>query len=57
MHMPYAGPSSGYSNIVSMAHGSSNINTIHTVKAQPENNEFELIKQEKNALNHKLDDF
>ena len=22
-----------------------------------ENNEFELIKQEKNALNHKLDDF
>lgn len=57
MHMPYAGPSSGYSNMVSMAHGSSNINTIHTVKAQPENNEFELIKQEKNALNHKLDDF
>ena len=55
--MPYAGPNSNYSNMVSMGHTPSNINTIHTVQAVPDKNEFELIKQEKNALNSKLDDF
>jgi len=52
----YAGPASGYSNLVSMTHTPSNINTIHTVQ-QPENTEFEMMKQEKNVLNSKLDDF
>ena len=52
---PYAGPSSGYSNMVTMAaHTPSNINTLHTIKP-PEN--FDKIRDEKNALNSKLDDF
>jgi hypothetical protein len=56
LQMPYAGASSGYSNLVSMGHTPSNINTIHTVK-MPESKEFEIMKQEKNALHSKLDDF